>query len=165
MVTIDDKGNKVNCWVEHRFDTTTNEVVEVKHATILAEADDEEHWLSRTTYEPLLMEGELTIGNVFIYASEEVLASIEHLLGMMRKMLGSHHTPATEIALPQLMRALVGMREAIHERRCEGQILQSAMMPCDTLALLVDCDVASAEALRDALFAIFPEIGYIEIEY
>ena len=35
MVTIDDEGNKVNCWMEYRFDTTTNEVVEVKHATIL----------------------------------------------------------------------------------------------------------------------------------
>ena len=26
MVTIDDEGNKINCWVEHRFDTTTNEL-------------------------------------------------------------------------------------------------------------------------------------------
>lgn len=53
MVTIDDEGNKVNGWVEYRFDTTTNEVVEVKHATILAEADDEEHWMSRITYDTI----------------------------------------------------------------------------------------------------------------
>ena len=79
MVTIDDKGNKVNCWVEHRFDTTTNEVVEVKHATILAEADDEEHWLSRTIYEPMPIEESLSFGNIFIYAPEEVEKSIEKI--------------------------------------------------------------------------------------
>ena len=38
MVTIDDKGNKVNYLVEHRFDTITNESVEIEHSTILAEA-------------------------------------------------------------------------------------------------------------------------------
>ena len=33
------------------------------------------------------------------------------------------------------------------------------------LALLVDCQVERAEALRDALFDIFPNIDYIEIVY
>ena len=159
MVTIDDKGNKVNCWVEHRFDTTTNDVVEVKHATILAEADDEEHWLSRTIYEPMPIEESLSFGNIFIYAPEEVETSIERLVAAMRLLSGSHHRLAKEIPMPQLMRALTG------ESDCEGLILEAIMIHTDLLALLVDCSVESAEALRDALFEIFPNIDYIEIVY
>lgn len=159
MVTIDDKGNKVNCWVEHRFDTTTNDVVEVKHATILAEADDEEHWLSRTIYEPMPIEESLSFGNIFIYAPEEVEKSIERLVAAMRLLSGSHHRRAKEIPMPQLMRALTG------ESDCEGLILEATMIHADLLALLVDCKVASAEALRDALFEIYPNIDYIEIVY
>ena len=159
MVTIDDKGNKVNCWVEHRFNTTTNEVVEVKHATILAEADDEEHWLSRTIYEPMPIEESLSFGNIFIYAPEEVEKSIEKLVAAMRLLSGSHHRLAKEIPMPQLMRALTG------ESDCEGLILEATMIHTDLLALLVDCSVESAEALRDALFDIFPNIDYIEIVY
>lgn len=159
MVTIDDKGNKVNCWVEHRFDTTTNEVVEVKHATILAEADDEEHWLSRTIYEPMPIEESLSFGNIFIYAPEEVEKSIERLVAAMRLLSGSHHRLAKEIPMPQLMRALTG------ESDCEGLILEATMIHTDLLALLVDCSVESAEALRDALFEIYPNIDYIEIVY
>ena len=159
MVTIDDKGNKVNCWVEHRFDTTTNEVVEVKHATILAEADDEEHWLSRTIYEPMPIEESLSFGNIFIYAPEEVEKSIEKLVAAMRLLSGSHHRLAKEIPMPQLMRALTG------ESDCEGLILEATMIHADLLALLVDCSVESAKALRDALFEIFPNIDYIEIVY
>jgi hypothetical protein len=159
MVTIDEKGNKVNCWVEHRFDTTTNEVVEVKHATILAEADDEEHWLSRTIYEPMPIEESLSFGNIFIYAPEEVEKSIERLVAAMRLLSGSHHRLAKEIPMPQLMRALTG------ESDCEGLILEATMIHTDFLALLVDCRVESAEALRDALFDIFPNIDYIEIVF
>lgn len=159
MVTIDDKGNKVNYWVEHRFDTTTNDVVEVKHATILAEADDEEHWLSRTIYEPMPIEESLSFGNIFIYAPEEVEKSIERLVAAMRLLSGSHHRLAKEIPMPQLMRALTG------ESDCEGLILEATMIHADLLALLVDCRVESAEALRDALFEIFPNIDYIEIVY
>ena len=159
MVTIDDKGNKVNCWVEYRFDTTTNEVVEVKHATILAEADDEEHWLSRTIYEPMPIEESLSFGNIFIYAPEEVEKSIEKLVAAMRLLSGSHHRLAKEIPMPQLMRALTG------ESDCEGLILEATMIHADLLALLVDCRVESAEALCDALFEIFPNIDYIEIVY
>jgi hypothetical protein len=159
MVTIDDKGNKVNCWVEHRFDTTTNDVVEVKHATILAEADDEEHWLSRTIYEPMPIEESLSFGNIFIYAPEEVEKSIERLIAAMRLLSGSHHRLAKEIPMPQLMRALTG------ESDCEGLILEATMIHTDLLALLVDCSVESAEALRDALFEIYPNIDYIEIVY
>ena len=159
MVTIDDEGNKVNCWVEHRFDTTTNDVVEVKHTTILAEADDEEHWLSRTIYEPMPIEESLSFGNIFIYAPEEVEKSIERLVAAMRLLLGGHHKLAKEIPMPQLMRALTG------ESDCEGWILEATMIHTDLLALLVDCRVESAEALRDALFEIFPNIDYIEIVY
>jgi hypothetical protein len=159
MVTIDDKGNKVNCWVEHRLDTTTNEVVEVKHATILAEADDEEHWLSRTIYEPIPIEESLSFGNIFIYAPEEVEKSIERLVAAMRLLSGSYHTFAMEIPLSQLLRVLTG------ERDCEGLILEATMIHPDLLALLVDCSVESAEALRDALFEIYPNIDYIEIVY
>ena len=159
MVTIDDKGNKINCWVEHRFDTTTNEVVEVKHTTILAKADDEEHWMSRTTYEASELDEGATICTMFIYAAEEVRESIEKLFGMMRLVLGSHHRLAKEIPLPQLMRALTG------ESDCEGLILEATMIHTDLLALLVDCRVENAEALRDALFDIFPNIDYIEIIY
>lgn len=159
MVTIDDKGNKVNYWVEHRFDTTTNEIVEIEHATILAEADDEEHWMSRTTYEASELDEGATICTMFIYAAEEVRESIEKLFGMMRLVLGSHHRLAKEIPLPQFMRALTG------ESDCEGLILEATMIHTDLLALLVDCRVESAEALRDALFDIFPNIDYIEIIY
>ena len=159
MVTIDDEGNKINCWVEHRFDTTTNEVVEVKHATILAKADDKEHWLSRTIYEPIPIEESLSFGNIFIYAPEEVEKSIEGLVAAMRLLSGSHHRLAKEIPMPQLMRALTG------ESDCEGLILEATMIHTDLLALLVDCRVESAEALRDALFEIYPNIDYIEIVY
>ena len=159
MVTIDDEGNKINCWVEHRFDTTTNEVVEVKHTTILAKADDEEHWMSRTIYEPIHIEESLSFGNIFIYAPEEVEKSIEGLVAAMRLLLGSHHRLAKEIPMPQLMRALMG------ESDCEGLILEATMIHTDLLALLVDCRVESAESLRDALFEIYPNIDYIEIVY
>ena len=159
MVTIDDEGNKINCWVEHRFDTTTNEVVEVKHATILAKADDEEHWMSRTIYEPIPIEESLSFGNIFIYAPEEVEKSIEGLVGMIRLLLGSHHRLAKEIPLSELMRVLIG------ESKYEGWILEATMIHTDLLALLVDCRVESAEALRDALFEIYPNIDYIEIVY
>ena len=159
MVTIDDEGNKINCWVEHRFDTTTNEVVEVKHTTILAKADDKEHWLSRTIYEPIPIEESLSFGNIFIYAPEEVEKSIERLVAAMRLLSGSHHRLAKEIPMPQLMRALTG------ESDCEGLILEATMIHTDLLALLVDCRVESAEALRDALFEIYPNIDYIEIVY
>lgn len=159
MVTIDDEGNKINCWVEHRFDTTTNEVVEVKHTTILAKADDEEHWMSRTIYEPIPIEESLSFGNIFIYAPEEVEKSIKGLVAAMSLLLGSHHRLAKEIPMPQLMRALTG------ESDCEGLILEATMIHTDLLALLVDCRVESAEALRDALFEIYPNIDYIEIVY
>ena len=159
MVTIDDEGNKINCWVEHRFDTTTNEVVEVKHATILAEADDEEHWMSRTTYEASELDEGATICTMFIYATEEVEKSIEGLVAAMRLLSGSHHRLAKEIPMPQLMRALTG------ESDCEGLILEATMIHTDLLALLADCHVESAEALRDALFEIYPNIDYIEIVY
>lgn len=159
MVTIDDKGNKVNYWVEHRFDTTTNEVVEVKHATILAEADDEEHWLSRTIYEPMPIEESLAFGNTFIYAPEEVEKSIERLVAAMRLLSGSHHRLATEIPLPQLMRVLVG------DSKCEGLILNATMTTTDILTLIANCKVESAEKFRDALFEIYPNIDYIEIVY
>ena len=159
MVTIDDEGNKVNCWVEYRFDTTTNEVVEVKHATILAEADDEEHWMSRTICELAPIEKELSFCNIFIYAPEEVQKSIQRLLARMRVLLGSHHRLVKEIPLPQLMRVLVG------EMDCEGLIHNVATLPSDILTLLVNCPVESAESLRDALFEIFPNIDYIEIVY
>ena len=159
MVTIDNEGNKINCWVEHRFDTTTNEVVEVKHTTILAEADDEEHWMSRTTCEASELDEGTTICTMFIYAPEEVEKSIEGLVGMIRLLLGSHHRLAKEIPMPQLMRALTG------ESDCEGLILEATMIHADLLALLADCQVESAEALRDALFEIYPNIDYIEIVY
>ena len=159
MVTIDDKGNKVNCWVEHRFDTTINEIVEIEHATILAEADDKEHWMSRTICELAPIEKELSFCNIFIYAPEEVQKSIEGLVAAIRLLSGSHHRLAKEIPLPQLMRALTG------ESDCEGLILEATMIHTDLLALLVDCRVESAEALRDALFDIFPNIDYIEIVY
>jgi hypothetical protein len=159
MVTIDDEGNKVNCWVEYRFDTTTNEVVEVKHATILAEADDEEHWMSRITYDTDELDKGMTICTMFIYASEEVQKSIEGLVAAIRLLSGSHHRVAKEIPLPQLMRVLTG------ECDCEGLILNVTMTTTDILALIADCPVESAEALRDALFEIFPNIDYIEIVY
>ena len=159
MVTIDDKGNKINCWVEHRFDTTINEIVEIEHATILAEADDEEHWMSRTTYEASELDEGATICTMFIYAAEEVRESIERLLGTMRLVLGSHHRLATEIPLPQLMRVL------IDKSKCEGLILEATMIHADIFTLIVGCQVESAEALRDVLFEIFPNIDYIEIVY
>lgn len=159
MVTIDDKGNKVNYWVEHRFDTTTNEVVEVKHATILAEADDEEHWLSRITYDTDELDKGMTICTMFIYASEEVQKSIEGLVAAIRLLSGSHHRLAKEVPLPQLMRVLTG------EMDCEGLIHNATTLPSDILALLVDCSLESAEVLRDALFEIYPNIDYIEIVY
>ena len=159
MVTIDDKGNKVNCWVEYRFDTTANEVVEVKHATILAETDDEEHWMSRTICELAPIEKELSFCNIFIYAPEEVQKSIEGLVAAIRLLSGSHHRLAKEVPLPQLMRVLVG------EMDCEGLIHNVATLPSDILTLLVNCPVESAESLRDALFEIFPNIDYIEIVY
>lgn len=159
MVTNDDKGNKINRWVEHRFDTTTNEIVDIEHATILAETDDEEHWISRTTYEASELDEGTTICTMFIYAAEEVRESIERLLGTMRLVLGSHHRFATEIPLPQLMRVLVG------DSKYEGLILEATMIHADFLALLVDCQVESAEALRNALFEIYPNIDYIEIVY
>ena len=159
MVTIDDEGNKVNCWVEYRFDTTTNEVVEVKHATILAEAHDEEHWMSRITYDTDELDKGMTICTMFIYASEEVQKSIEGLVAAIGLLLGSHHRLAKEIPLPQLMRVLTG------ECDCEGLILNVTMTTTDILALIADCPVESAEALRDALFEIYPNIDYIEIVY
>ena len=159
MVTIDDEGNKVNCWVEYRFDTTTNEVVEVKHATILAEADDEEHWMSRITCDTAELDKGMTICTMFIYASEQVQKSIQRLLATMRVLLGSHHRLVKEIPLPQLMRVLTG------ECDCEGLILNVTMTTTDILALIADCPVESAEALRDALFEIYPNIDYIEIVY
>ena len=159
MVTIDDEGNKVNCWVEYRFDTTTNEVVEVKHATILAEADDEEHWMSRITYDTDELDKGMTICTMFIYTSEEVQKSIEGLVAAIRLLSGSHHRLAKEIPLPQLMRVLTG------ECDCEGLILNVTMTTTDILALIADCPVESAEALRDALFEIYPNIDYVEIVY
>lgn len=159
MVTIDDKGNKVNCWVEHRFDTTTNEVVEVKHATILAEADDEEHWMSRITYDTDELDKGMTICTMFIYASEEVQKSIEGVVAAIGLLSGSYHRLAKEIPLPQLMRVLTG------ECDCEGLILNVTMTTTDILALIADCPVESAESLRDALFEIYPNIDYIEIVY
>lgn len=159
MVTIDDEGNKVNCWVEYRFDTTTNEVVEVKHATILAEADDEEHWISRITYDTDELDKGMTICTMFIYASEEVQKSIEGLVAAIRLLSGSHHRLAKEIPLPQLMRVLTG------ECDCEGLILNVTMTTTDILALIADCPVESSEALRDALFEIYPNIDYVEIVY
>ena len=159
MVTIDDEGNKVNCWVEYRFDTTTNEVVEVKHATILAEADDEEHWMSRITCDTAELDKGMTICTMFIYASEEVQKSIEGLVAAIRILSGGHHRLAKEIPLPQLMRVLTG------ECDCEGLILNATMTTTDILALIADCPVESAEALRDALFEIYPNIDYIEIVY
>ena len=159
MVTIDDEGNKVNCWVEHRFDTTTNEVVEVKHATILAEADDVEHWLSRTIYEPMPIEESLSFGNIFIYAPEEVQKSIEGLVAAIRLLSSSHHRLAKEIPLPQLMRVLTG------ECDCEGLILNVTMTTTNILILLADCKKDNAETFRDALFEIYPNIDYVEIIY
>ena len=159
MVTIDDEGNKVNCWVEYRFDTTTNEVVEVKHATILAEADDEEHWMSRITYDTDELDKGMTICTMFIYASEEVQKSIEGVVAAIGLLSGSYHRLAKEIPLPQLMRVLTG------ECDCEGLILNVTMTTTDILALIADCPVESAEALRDALFEIYPNIDYIEIVY
>jgi hypothetical protein len=159
MVTIDDEDNKVYCWVEYRFDTTTNEVVEVKHATILAEADDEEHWMSRITYDTDELDKGMTICTMFIYASEEVQKSIEGLVAAIRLLSGSHHRLAKEIPLPQLMRVLTG------ECDCEGLILNVTMTTTDILALIADCPVESAEALRDALFEIYPNIDYVEIVY
>ena len=159
MVTIDDEGNKVNCWMEYRFDTTTNEVVEVKHATIIAEADDEEHWMSRITYDTDELDKGMTICTMFIYASEEVQKSIEGLVAAIRLLSGSHHRLAKEIPLPQLMRVLTG------ECDCEGLILNVTMTTTDILALIADCPVESAEALRDALFEIYPNIDYVEIVY
>ena len=159
MVTIDDEGNKVNCWVEYRFDTTTNKVVEVKHATILAEADDEEHWMSRITYDTDELDKGITICTMFIYASEEVQKSIEGIVAAIGLLSGSHHRLAKEIPLPQLMRVLTG------ECDCEGLILNVTMTTTDILALIADCPVESAEALRDALFEIYPNIDYVEIVY
>lgn len=159
MVTIDDEGNKINCWVEHRFDTTTNEVVEVKHTTILAKADDEEHWMSRTTYEASELDEGATICSMFIYAAEEVRESIEKPIDMIRLLLGSHHSFAKEIPLPALMRELIG------ESKYEGWILEATMIHADIFTLIVGCQVESAEALRDALFEIYPNIDYIEIVY
>ena len=159
MVTINDEGNKVNCWIEHRFDTTTNEVVEVKHTTILAEADDEEHWMSRITYNTDELDEGMTICTMFIYASEEVQKSIEGLVAAIRLLSGSHHRLAKEIPLPQLMRVLTG------ECDCEGLILSATMTTTDILALIADCPVESAKRLRDALFEIYPNIDYIEIVY
>ena len=159
MVTIDDEGNKVNCWVEYRFDTTTNEVVEVKHTTILAEADDEEHWMLRITYDTDELDNGMTICTMFIYASEEVQKSIEGVVAAIGLLSGSYHRLAKEIPLPQLMRVLTG------ECDCEGLILNVTMTTTDILALIADCPVESAEALRDALFEIYPNIDYIEIVY
>ena len=159
MVTINDEGNKVNCWIEHRFDTTTNEVVEVKHTTILAEADDEEHWMSRIIYNTDELDEGMTICTMFIYASEEVQKSIEGVVAAIGLLSGSYHRLAKEIPLPQLMRVLTG------ECDCEGLILNATMTTTDILALIADCPVESAEALRDALFEIYPNIDYIEIVY
>jgi hypothetical protein len=39
------------------------------------------------------------------------------------------------------------------------------MTTTDILALIADCPVESAEALRDALFEIYPNIDYVEIIY
>jgi hypothetical protein len=105
------------------------------------------------------IEESLSFGNIFIYAPEEVEKSIERLVAAMRLLSGSHHRLAKEIPMPQLMRALTG------ESDCEGLILEATMIHTDLLALLVDCRVESAEALRDALFEIFPNIDYIEIVY
>ena len=85
--------------------------------------------------------------------------SIEELVAAIRLLSSSHHRLAKEIPLPQLMRVLTG------EGDCEGLILEATMIHTDLLALLVDCSVESAEALRDALFEIFPNIDYIEIVY
>lgn len=159
MVTIDDRGDKVNRWVEHRFDTVTNEVVEVEHSILLAEASDEEHWMSRTTYDSTELDEGATICSMFIYASEEVRESIEKLLDSICKMLGDGQTPATEIPMPQLMRVLVG------EGDCEGLILGSTMTATDILILLADCKKDNAETFRDALFEIYPNIDYMEIVY
>ena len=159
MVTIDDEGNKVNCWMEYRFDTTTNEVVEVKHTTILAEADDEEHWMSRITCDTDELDKGMTICTMFIYASEEVQKSIEGLVAAIGLLSGSHHRLAKEIPLPQLMRVLTG------ECDYEGLILNATMTTTDILALIADCPIESAEALRDALFEIYPNIDYVEIVY
>ena len=159
MVTIDDEGNKVNCWAEYRFDTTTNEVVEVKHTTILAEADDEEHWMSRITCDTDELDKGMTICTMFIYASEEVQKSIEGLVAAIGLLSGSHHRLAKEIPLPQLMRVLTG------ECDYEGLILNATMTTTDILALIADCPIESAEALRDALFEIYPNIDYVEIVY
>ena len=57
------------------------------------------------------------------------------------------------------------MRVLVGDSKCEGLILEATMIHADLLALLVDCQVASAEALRDALFEIYPNIDYIEIAY
>jgi len=167
MVTIDDEGNKINCWVEHRFDTTTNEVVEVKHTKILAKADDEEHWMSRTTCEESELDEGATICTMFIYAVEEVEKSIEGLVAVMRLLSGSHHRLAKEIPIPELMLMLKELQlvrtQWVHTQK--GLILEAAMIHTDLLALLVDCQVESAEALRDTLFEIYPNIDYIEIVY
>jgi len=167
MVTIDDEGNKINCWVERRFDTTTNEVVEVEHTTLLAEADDEEHWMSRTTYEASELDEGATICTMFIYAAEEVQKSIKGHFSMTTLLLSSHHRLAKEIPIPKLMLMLKELQlvrtQWVHTLK--GLILEATMIHTDLLALLVDCGVESAEALRDALFEIYPNIDYIEIVY
>jgi hypothetical protein len=57
------------------------------------------------------------------------------------------------------------MRVLVGEMDCEGLIHNVTTLPSDILALLVDCSLESAEALRDALFEIYPNIDYIEIVY
>jgi hypothetical protein len=42
-------------------------------------------------------------------------------------------------------------------------LLYKSMLSVGALVLLTNCDIASAERLKDALFEIFPEIDFIEI--
>lgn len=115
--------------------------------------------MSRTTCEESELDEGATICTMFIYAAEEVRESIKGLFSMITLVLSSHHRLAKEIPIPKLMRVLIG------ESKYEGLILEATMIHADIFTLIVGCQVESAEALRDALFEIYPNIDYIEIVY
>lgn len=159
MVIIDENGNKVNIWTEIRIDTNTCEVVEEEHKRILSMACDWAHWRLRVMCDNSDF-CDICQPTLFIYASDEILQSVEKLLESIAKHCNGDAKVGTDklhIPLSQFIRVMVGSEP------CSGTLLRKTMLPAGVLALLTDCDVASAKLLCDALFEIFPEIDYIEI--
>ena len=160
MVKIDENGNKVNVWTESRMDITTLEIVEVEHVRMLATADDTEHYRSRTTIESDISL-RLNQPTLFVYAADDVLKAIEKLVERIADMCDTRSSEdgnEVNIPLAALLRVMVG------ETEVEGMLLYKSQIPTGILVLLMSCDIASAEQLRDAIFEIFPTVDYIEIE-